>query len=165
MRGTFKWLVARKNAAVPLRHEQAEVDAWCESTVREQLGAGFASERLHGREVEERGARRLLQLQQALGAQEELRQVRLDAAHRFANAGGRKRRVQVALLRLDGGRVVDLQETQGSSVGSTGSLRLGKTKGGSPLRSSRASGLCSWGMRLASSNAITSSSSTWWESA
>ena len=124
--------------------EKVELGAWCESTVPERIGAGFASARLRGREVEERGAHRLLQLQRTFAVQQESQLVRLDAVHRFAKAGRRKRRLQMSQLRLEGGRVVGLREAQWSSVGSTGSLRLGKTKGGSPLRSSRASGLCAW---------------------
>ena len=138
------WSARRTGCEQDEQVEKVELGAWCESTVPERIGAGFASARLRGREVEERGAHRLLQLQRTFAVQQESQLVRLDAVHRFAKAGRRKRRLQMSQLRLEGGRVVGLREAQWSSVGSTGSLRLGKTKGGSPLRSSRASGLCAW---------------------
>ena len=97
----------REDAVVPLQRQQAEVDAWREPTVHAQLGVGVAFARLHGREVEERAAHRLLQLQHALATQQEPRHVRLDAAHRLADTRGCKRRLQVAQLGLDAGRVVD----------------------------------------------------------
>lgn len=161
----------REDAVVALQRKQAEVDAGRESTVQAQLGVGVAFARLHGREVEEGETHRLLQLQHPLAAQQDPRHVRLDAAHRLADARRYERRLQIAQLGLDAGRVVDslhawirardgsvqrdtaqsrngrrerqgagqspplgCHEPQRGSVGSLeSSLRLGQTKGGSPL--------------------------------
>ena len=98
----------REDAIVPLRRQQAQIDAWREPPVHEQFGAGVAFARLHGREVEERQVHRLLQFQNALGTQQEPRHVRLDANDGFADGCRCERRRQIAQLGLHAGRVVSM---------------------------------------------------------